>query len=142
MNILPIYCLRTYLKHVQYPLVINGEEMDLMTTWGNSLSLWRKSVFFDFWLKKSFLFYLIFVDRVRSGEVLHIPQAERYSTKDWFHNLKTIPSSRLLKRIRGVVMFNSVWSLFVYFVHNLTNFRSPGSRCHSLLGKYYRNVLT
>jgi predicted membrane chloride channel (bestrophin family) len=66
--------------------------------------------------------------------VLNIPQAERYSTKDWLHNLATIPSSRLLKRIKGVVFFNFVWSCLVYVVHKYTNFQSPGSRCHSLLG--------
>lgn len=78
------------------------------------------------------------LDRIRSGEVLHIPQAERYSSKDWFHNLSTIPSSRLLKRIRGVVIFNFFWSGVVFIVHRYTGFKSPGSRCHSLLGKIQR----
>ena len=78
------------------------------------------------------------LDRIRSGEVLHIPQAERYSSKDWFHNLSTIPSSRLLKRIRGVVIFNFFWSGVVFIVHRYTGFKSPGSRCHSLLGKIHR----
>lgn len=72
--------------------------------------------------------------RIRSGEVLHIPQAERYSTKDWLHNLATIPSSRLLKRINGVIFFNFLWSTVVYVLHNILKFESPGSRCHSLLG--------
>lgn len=70
---------------------------------------------------------------------MHIPQAERYSSKDWFHNLSTMPSSRLLKRIRGVVIFNFFWSLLVYIVHSRTGFKSPGSRCHSLLGELMNN---
>lgn len=72
--------------------------------------------------------------RVRSGEILNIPQAERYSTRDWIHNLCTIPSSRLLKRIRGVVVVNALWSVLVYVVFQLTKFSTPGIRCHSLLG--------
>ena len=60
--------------------------------------------------------------------------AERYSTKDWLHNLATIPSSRLLKRINGVIFFNFLWSTVVYVLHNILKFESPGSRCHSLLG--------
>ena len=39
--------------------------------------------------------------RKRSGEILHIPQAERYSSKDWLHNILTMPNSTLMKRIRG-----------------------------------------
>ena len=46
-----------------------------------------------------------------------------------------MPSSRLLKRIRGVVIFNFLWSFVVYVAHRYTGFKSPGSRCHSLLGK-------
>ena len=72
--------------------------------------------------------------RNRSGDTLHIPQAERYSTKDWWHNLKTIKTSRLLKRIRGVIIFNSLWALAVYIYHRFLPFTSPGSRAHSLLG--------
>lgn len=72
--------------------------------------------------------------RVRSGEILYIPQAERYSTKDWLHNLKTLPSSYLLKRISSVVLFNVIWSIFIAVTHHFTKFKSPGSRTHSLLG--------
>lgn len=75
-----------------------------------------------------------FADRMRSGEVLQIPQAERYSTADWFHNLKTLPSSRLLKRIRSVIGINFIWSILVVLAHMWFKFPSPGSRCHSLLG--------
>ena len=72
--------------------------------------------------------------RIRSGEVLHIPQAERYSSADWMHNLFTIPTSRLLERISNVVIFNFWWSVVVLGVHYMFKFPSPGSRCHSLLG--------
>ena len=51
--------------------------------------------------------------RVRSGDVQHIPQAERYSTKDWIHNLRTLPTSRLLQRIKQVVLYNLIWSTYM-----------------------------
>jgi hypothetical protein len=74
--------------------------------------------------------------RVRSGDVQHIPQAERYSTKDWLHNLRTLPTSRLLRRIRQVVFWNFIWSTFVYVMYSTVpiKFESPGARAHSLLG--------
>lgn len=72
--------------------------------------------------------------RVRSGEILYIPQAERYSTKDWLHNLKTLPTSYLLKRISSVILFNTTWSVLIAIAHHFTKFQSPGSRTHSLLG--------
>lgn len=71
---------------------------------------------------------------MRSGEALQIPQAERYSTADWLHNLRTMPSSRLLKRIRNVVAVNFLWSCIVCAGHAVLKFSSPGSRSHSLLG--------
>ena len=74
--------------------------------------------------------------RVRSGDVQHIPQAERYSTKDWIHNLRTLPTSRLLQRIKQVVLYNFIWSTLVYIVYTIfkKNFQCPGGRAHSLLG--------
>jgi len=72
--------------------------------------------------------------RNRSGDTLHIPQAERYSTRDWLHNLKTIRTSRLLKRIRGVIIFNTLWSITVFVLHLYFRFNTPGSKAHSLLG--------
>jgi hypothetical protein len=60
--------------------------------------------------------------RVRSGEALHIPQAERYSTKDWLHNILTLPSSRLLKRIRGIVLFNFVISVLAVIANHTLKF--------------------
>ena len=60
--------------------------------------------------------------RVRSGEVTKIPQAERYSTKDWLHNLLTLPTSRLLRRIRGIVLLNFMWSVVVALGHALLKF--------------------
>ena len=66
--------------------------------------------------------------------MLHIPQAERYSTADWLHNLWTIPTSRLLHRIKNVIAANFVWSCIVHAAYSFFKFQSPGSRCHSLLG--------
>lgn len=74
--------------------------------------------------------------RPRSGEVLQsfIPQQERYSTRDWLHNLKTIRTSRLLKRIFRVIMFNTIWSMAVSILHCFTKFTTPGMTMHALLG--------
>jgi len=65
--------------------------------------------------------------RSRSGDTLDIPQAERYSTKDWVHNLLTMKNSRLLKRIRGVIIFNTFWSAAVYIFHLYIKFNAPGT---------------
>ena len=66
--------------------------------------------------------------RLRSGGTFStfIPQAERYSSKDWIHNLMTIPTSRLLKRIRQVILFNLVWSVIVYLAYLMFQFKCPG----------------
>lgn len=71
--------------------------------------------------------------RVRSGEVTKIPQAERYSTKDWLHNLLTLPTSRLLRRIRGIVLLNFLWSVVVALGHALLKFEMYESRIPHLL---------
>jgi putative membrane protein len=63
-----------------------------------------------------------------------IPQAERYSTKDWFHNLKTLPNSRLLRRIKKVVLTNTIWSAAVFLVHKFIFPINIGVKCFSLLG--------
>jgi hypothetical protein len=74
--------------------------------------------------------------RTRLGDPLQsfIPQAERYSTKDWWHNLKSIRTSRLLKRISGVIKANTIWAIFVCVFHQFIRFPSPGYKAHSLLG--------
>ena len=38
--------------------------------------------------------------RDRAGELLSIPQAERYTSNDWLHNILTIPTSIILNRIK------------------------------------------
>lgn len=68
------------------------------------------------------------------NEDTFIPQAERYSTKDWLHNLMTIRSSALLKRIKGVLIVNTVWSILIYGINKFIGFNSPGSKAHGLLG--------
>ena len=72
--------------------------------------------------------------RQRSGQIQYILQAERYSTRDWVHNLKSLPTSFMLSRIRGVVIFNAVWSSLAYIAYRIVPFSSPGTRPHSLLG--------
>lgn len=69
-----------------------------------------------------------------------IPQAERYSTSDWWHNLKNIRSSRLLTRLKGIISFNMIWSTFVYVAYVYSKGKdwfkvfNAGTGGHSLLG--------
>lgn len=70
----------------------------------------------------------------KNGESMYIPQAERYTSSDWIHNLQTIPTSRLLHRIKGIVAVNGLWSSLIAIIFQFKRFNSPGSRCHSLLG--------
>ena len=75
------------------------------------------------------------LDRERSPNILHAyPKSSRYSTVDWFHDLTTMPKSRLLKRVKNVILVNFIWSIIVYTSYQIIKFQSPGSRCHSLLG--------
>ena len=72
--------------------------------------------------------------RTKSGKIQHIPQAERYSSRDWIHNIKTLPASELLRRIRPVLIFNIIWTSIIYILFKKFNFKCPGSKAHSLLG--------
>jgi hypothetical protein len=89
--------------------------------------------------------------RVRRGEVLRIPQvcmrtqrqsflallvpqAQRYSSRDWLHHLITMPNSQILKRISGVVNFNIMWSLFIFLLFKFLGFQPAGTRAHTLVG--------
>lgn len=65
-----------------------------------------------------------------------IPQPERYNTKDWFHNLLNMRHSSVLKEIRGVILANTLFSMFVVFIQKTFHVtaRARGTGFHSLLG--------
>mmetsp|Transcript_7280 Transcript_7280/g.11207 ORF Transcript_7280/g.11207 Transcript_7280/m.11207 type:complete len:430 (-) Transcript_7280:453-1742(-) len=54
-----------------------------------------------------------FRTRVGGEKFLSIPQAERYTTQDWLHNLRTIPSSLLIQRIRQPLLVTMGWTCVV-----------------------------
>ncbi|CAM9284102.1 unnamed protein product, partial [Phaeothamnion confervicola] len=72
--------------------------------------------------------------RDRQGERLSIPQAERYSSKDWVHNIVTMPSSIILNRIKMPVMFQMGWAALVALVHAFTHFAGLSMKPATLLG--------
>jgi len=72
--------------------------------------------------------------RVRHGSVLRIPQAERYSTEDWLHNLRTMPTSHLLQRLANVMTFYTIWSALLYAAHTIFQFTTPGGAAHGIVG--------
>mmetsp|Transcript_7489 Transcript_7489/g.11196 ORF Transcript_7489/g.11196 Transcript_7489/m.11196 type:complete len:387 (+) Transcript_7489:64-1224(+) len=71
--------------------------------------------------------------RDKGGELLSIPQAERYTSSDWFHNILTIPSSIILNRIQMPVLWQMIWASIIV----AANFFKPiqiSMKPHTLLG--------
>mmetsp|Transcript_3318 Transcript_3318/g.4262 ORF Transcript_3318/g.4262 Transcript_3318/m.4262 type:complete len:419 (+) Transcript_3318:163-1419(+) len=71
--------------------------------------------------------------RTRKGEYLSIPQAERYTTRDWFHNLSTIPSSYTLQRIRQPIFLTMVWTLIVHTTRHFLGFPGLSPKAHTFV---------
>lgn len=46
-----------------------------------------------------------------------LPRANRYSSRDWFHVLATVPNSATLHAIRSPVMAVTIWSALLSLVH-------------------------
>lgn len=44
---------------------------------------------------------------------------QRYSASDWYHNMKTLPRSSILKEIKGPVTTIALWSGLVSVIHKL-----------------------
>ena len=59
-----------------------------------------------------------------------LPSQERYSSKDWWHNTVSMPSSTVLKDIRGPVTSMTIWALFVSLVHRILLRRRPAIAGH------------
>ena len=72
------------------------------------------------------------------GKVVRsLPLSKRYTSKDWLHNLKTLPNSTLLKRIRSIVVCNFLWSILVCILNKFAPLpfgKNPGTKSLSLLG--------
>lgn len=84
------------------------------------------------------------VDDVKMREAVAlggVPRSERYSSSDWLHNTRNLPSSEILRSVRGPVLAMSSWATFLAFVHqrlSITNPRAAALMCipptvHSLM---------
>ncbi|GAB5035190.1 Hypothetical protein NocV09_02400660 [Nannochloropsis oceanica] len=67
-------------------------------------------------------------------ELTSIPQAERYSSGDWLHNIYNLPGSQVFQRIKGVIILNMIWALLVTAVGTYLNLQAIPSKVHTLLG--------
>ena len=54
------------------------------------------------------------------------PNDKRYSASDWFHNMRSLPNSAILREIRGPVGWIAAWSTLVSVVHKLCNMGGMG----------------
>jgi hypothetical protein len=84
--------------------------------------------------------------RDRAGMPLSVPQAERYSSRDWLHNILTLPSSIILNRIKAPVMWQMLWAtlmVLLNMVHTFTVSMKPLTLLGSSLGLLlvFRSVL-
>ncbi|CAM9692282.1 unnamed protein product [Pylaiella littoralis] len=69
------------------------------------------------------------------GEALTIPQAERYSSSAWWHNLRTLPTSVILHRIKHPLLAQIFWATAVSLLHAaLGGVHSMSIKPHTLLG--------
>mmetsp|Transcript_3927 Transcript_3927/g.9131 ORF Transcript_3927/g.9131 Transcript_3927/m.9131 type:complete len:470 (-) Transcript_3927:338-1747(-) len=74
--------------------------------------------------------------RNRADAMMDIPQAERYTSKDWFRTLMNWPYSGILQRIAHPVCWITVWSIAMVALDFLLPSGLPvlSSRGHVLLG--------
>eukprot|EP00752_Nemacystus_decipiens_P003572 g3294.t1 len=69
------------------------------------------------------------------GRTLTIPQAERYSSSAWWHNLRTLPTSVILHRIKYPLLAQTFWATAVSLVHAaFGGVWSMSIKPHTLLG--------
>ncbi|CAM9754609.1 unnamed protein product, partial [Hapterophycus canaliculatus] len=61
--------------------------------------------------------------------------AERYSSEAWWHNLRTLPSSVILHRIKHPLLAQTLWATAVSLIHAaLGGVHSMSIKPHTLLG--------
>jgi len=74
--------------------------------------------------------------RVRKNSILPIPQAERYTSRDWFRTLLSWSSSVILRRIAHPVTWLTAWSVIIVCIDNMLpgGFPIVSSKGHVLLG--------
>lgn len=64
--------------------------------------------------------------KLRQAEELGgIPTSGRYSSRDWFHNTMSLPSSAILKDIRSPVIAVTSWATFLSFIHRSYLVKAP-----------------
>jgi predicted membrane chloride channel (bestrophin family) len=54
-----------------------------------------------------------------------VPRSDRYSSSDWLHNTLSLPSSAILRSIRGPVFFMTAWAGLLSFAHRRFLITSP-----------------
>ncbi|CAB9524292.1 UPF0187 protein [Seminavis robusta] len=54
-----------------------------------------------------------------------VPRSDRYSSSDWFHNTLNLPSSEILRAVRGPVIAMTSWATFLAMVHRNLLKRNP-----------------
>lgn len=66
-------------------------------------------------------------------ETARVPSAERYTSRDWVHNMLTLPRSSVLNRIKQPVIVLTIWSALVWLLDVYFSFGSPKTKPHTLL---------
>ncbi|KAL3913498.1 MAG: hypothetical protein SGILL_006463 [Bacillariaceae sp.] len=66
--------------------------------------------------------------RMREAEELGgVPRSDRYSSSDWLHNTMSLPSSAILRSIRGPVFFMTCWAFLLSVLHGKLLITHPGA---------------
>ncbi|KAG7369122.1 bestrophin, RFP-TM, chloride channel [Nitzschia inconspicua] len=66
--------------------------------------------------------------KMREAEELGgIPRSDRYSSSDWWHNTMSLPSSAILRAIRGPVFFMTLWAAILSIIHRRLVLTNPGA---------------
>jgi ion channel-forming bestrophin family protein len=66
--------------------------------------------------------------KMREAEELGgIPRSDRYSSSDWWHNTMSLPSSAILRSIRGPVLFMTLWAGILSVIHRRLLITNPGA---------------
>mmetsp|Transcript_30989 Transcript_30989/g.54372 ORF Transcript_30989/g.54372 Transcript_30989/m.54372 type:complete len:517 (-) Transcript_30989:448-1998(-) len=68
---------------------------------------------------------VVCVRKGKCGEALAIPQANRYTSRDWMHILKEMPRSNTLRRIKGIVAAHTLWAATLATINKFM-FKFPG----------------
>ena len=60
------------------------------------------------------------------------PNDQRYSASDWYHNIKTMPNSSILREIKNPILAVTIWSTLVSVVHHIFSIKGWTSIAQSM----------